>query len=121
MIKGGDTLYYTTLSGQIDGEEKPDKALLREIQEESGIVVKSHKILFEKSMNVNKTTSAIGYFFVLRITDFTIETPTGDGTAYEKASKTLYVTAERLESILMKPNVDFLLTGIYSIYKSLKG
>ena len=121
MIKGEDTLYYTTLSGQVDGEERPDKALFREIREESGIVVKSHKILFEKSMPVNKTTSAIGSFYIVRITDFSVKKPTGDGTAYEKVSKTLFVTAEQLESILKKPNVDFLLTGIYNIYKSLNG
>jgi len=121
MIHGGDQLFYTVLSGQIDGKDSPDDTLLREIREESGIVVKSHKVLWSKPMPVCKTTSGVGNYYVLRITDFTIEKPTGDGGAYEKASKTLFVTADQLESILKKPNVDFQLVGIYSIYKSLVG
>jgi 8-oxo-dGTP pyrophosphatase MutT (NUDIX family) len=121
MIHGGEQLFYTVLSGQIDGNDSADDTLLREIREESGIIVKKHTVLWKKTMPVNKSTSALGNYYILRITEFETEIPKGDGGAYEKASKTIFVPADQMESILQKPNVDFQLTGIYSVYKSLKG
>jgi 8-oxo-dGTP pyrophosphatase MutT (NUDIX family) len=120
-VYGGDQLFYTILSGQIDSGTS-DATLVREIQEESGIVVKSYDTIWsKKNTPISKVTTAVGSLYIIRITKFEVSKPTGDGTAYEKASKALFVSEKQLGEIVKRPNVDFLLMGMYAIYKSVIG
>ncbi|GJQ43924.1 MAG: hypothetical protein JETCAE03_34220 [Ignavibacteriaceae bacterium] len=77
-------------------------------------------IFFKGHIPVAKITASRTNVAILEVIDYDVVAITGDGTEYEAASKTLWVTEEELEEIIKLKNTDFLLIGLFSIFKSLK-
>jgi len=59
-------LGFAGIAGHIDEEETPEKALLREVGEESGLKVESYKLIFEEEIGWNQCRRGIGthYWYV---------------------------------------------------------
>jgi 8-oxo-dGTP pyrophosphatase MutT (NUDIX family) len=113
-------LYYTVISGTMEDGEIPVNTMIREIKEETGLDVKSYKILINKeNIPVCKSTDMRAHLFVIALEDFDTVKALGDGTVFEAKSKTVFVELSKIDSILNRPNIDYLLySGIY-IVKSL--
>jgi 8-oxo-dGTP pyrophosphatase MutT (NUDIX family) len=119
--KTGEQLYYTTVTGKIEEGENPTFAMLRELQEESGIIPVDYTILYEKhEVPVCKSTDMRAHIYMVKINQFNKEKPVGDGTTYEEKSKSILVPNYKMDEICMKSNVDFLLIGLYNMYKSIE-
>jgi 8-oxo-dGTP pyrophosphatase MutT (NUDIX family) len=119
--KSGDKLYYTVISGQIDEGEDTSSTVMKELKEEAGISLHDFRILWSKeNIPVAKITASRTNIVILEIIDYEPTAITGDGTEYEAASKTLWVTEQELEEIVKLSNTDLLLIGLFNIYKNLK-
>lgn len=120
--KTSEKLYYTLITGMIDEEDlTPMHAALRELKEETGIVVKDYFPLYaiEDIPEAKSNTRHIG-LYVLHIKDFDKIKIEGDGTEYEAKSKTVWVSPSRLTYIVThKKNIDFLLVSAYFILKEI--
>lgn len=115
--KSGEIKYYTCISGKIEEGESFEEAAIRELKEESGVEFKNPEIIkiFE-DLPLCKSTDmrATCFVFQNRGDDYDIEKATGDGTEYEKKSKTVWVTKEELFEIIQnKKNIDALLFNSY--------
>jgi len=119
--ESGEKLYYTVISGQIDEGEDVASTITKEMKEEAGIAIHDFNMIFFKGhIPVAKITASRTNVAILEVIDYDVVAITGDGTEYEAASKTLWVTEEELEEIIKLKNTDFLLIGLFSIFKSLK-
>lgn len=114
-----EDLYYTIISGGIEESEKPKEAAIRELREESGIIYKDPEftLLFENlPIWKNSTTRSTCYIIEGDIQRET--TPSGDGTEYEKKSKTIWLTLDELREVVKKSNIDvmvfFVITSLFS-------
>lgn len=117
QMKDMHKIHYTVISGAIEKNEIPFEALIREIKEESGIIVKDFEIIEEKEyMPLCKSTDFRGYFYILKIKNWSKIVPEGDGTEYEAKSESILVTFDELTSIISTcDNIDFLLYSFYNI------
>lgn len=112
-----EKLYYTVISGTIDNNQSKLQTIIKELKEEAGIKVKNFKILYSK-LNIPecKSNTRRINIFIIKLIDYDLVKAIGDGTLYEKKSKTLFVTLDELENIVKnKKNIDFLLLSSYFI------
>lgn len=116
-------LYYTVISGKIEDKENWEKAMLREVKEEAGIVIDpmgyTLMILFENKP-LCKSTDMRGTFVILEVGKYTREKPKGDGTVNEKLSRSLFCRKDLIDWFLGQDNIDMLLIFGLSKLKELK-
>jgi 8-oxo-dGTP pyrophosphatase MutT (NUDIX family) len=95
----GKEMYLTCVSGTIEKGETPTETLIRELQEECGIVlVPDIKINFLPPLFLNKGNTAKIYPCVLFISElqyYTIK-PSGDGSVSEKKSSSIRLSIDKL-------------------------
>ena len=98
----GQEYYATVLSGGIELGEEPQTALLRELEEEAGIVLNEDydleklKPLFINKGHVNKY---FPYILPLSEKDYSEVIAKGDGSEAEKLSKSVKVDVKYIDSI----------------------
>ena len=121
--KGVGPYYYTTITGKMDKEgETPEQTMRREMIEEAGIELIDYTVmLYKKDMPVCKTTDMRANIFVILVDEFNTVEATGDGTVTEEMSKTIFVELGKVNEMIEKPNVDFLLYGVYQILMNVIG
>lgn len=109
--------FYTSITGKRDVEgETAEQTMKREMIEEAGIKLIDYKLIFElKDMPLCKTTDLRATIYGIIIDSFEKVEATGDGTLNEKLSSTVFVNLNKMENILKKQNIDFLLYGGYKI------
>lgn len=109
--------FYTSITGKRDVEgETAEQTMKREMIEEAGIKLIDYKLIFElKDMPLCKTTDLRATIYGIIIDSFEKVEATGDGTLNEKLSSTVFVNLNKMEDILKKQNIDFLLYGGYKI------
>lgn len=117
-VKSGDKMFYTAISGGIDKGENARDTMVRELGEEAGLIMKRYTVVYHKPMHTMKASVNLVHFVIIKVMDYTMKEPTTDGTKYEQVAKTLFVPENELVSILELDNVDFLLTGLYGIYRN---
>ena len=96
------TNFITAISGCIEEGESPKQALLRELQEEAGIVLSSLKeVEIGQPLHISKgsLTSYYPCLLELRYNDFKQVAAIGDGTKSEKRSKTIKVSLGDIDQI----------------------
>jgi len=101
-FKDSDDYFLTSVGGTIEGGETPERALLREIEEEAGIVIRpDFNIEFLKPLFVCKSSSAKYHPSIVTLTerDYHEVVAKGDGSKYEKMSKTVKIDTSYLNSI----------------------
>ena len=109
--------FYTSITGKRDVEgETAEETMAREMVEEAGIKLIDYRVVFElKDMPLCKSTDLRTTIYGLIVDAFEKVEAVGDGTLNEELSSTVFVNLNKMENILKKPNVDFLLYGGYRI------
>lgn len=98
----GQEYHITVISGGIEIGEYPEDALVRELEEEAGIVLRDNfKIDFSKPLFINKGTANKYYPCILRLTkgDFEEVVATTDGSMAEKKSKSIKIDIKYIKSL----------------------
>ncbi len=101
-FKDSDDYFLTAIGGSIELGESSETATLREIEEEAGIVIRpDFRIEFMKPLFVSKSNSAKYYPSIITLTerDYHEIKPTGDGSKYEKMSKTVKIDMQYINSV----------------------
>lgn len=101
MVDGQD-YHITVLSGGVEQGETPERAILRELEEEAGIVVNpEYKIEFMKPVFVSKGNASKYHPCIIQLTerDYHEVVAKGDGSQAEKLSKSVKVDAKFINSI----------------------
>lgn len=121
--ENNNEFFYTSITGRRDIEgESVEETMKREMIEEAGIKLIDYKVIFElKDMPLCKTTDLRATIYGLIIDSFEKVEAVGDGTLNEEMSSTIFVNLNKMEDILKKPNVDFLLYGGYRILSNVIG
>ncbi len=98
----GQDYHVTVLSGGIEVGETPERAILRELEEEAGIVVSpEYKVEFMKPLFVSKGNASKYYPCIIQLTerDYHEVIAKGDGSESEKKSQSVKVDVKYLNSI----------------------
>ena len=98
----GQEYHMTVLSGTMKEGETPEKTLLREIEEEAGIVIRpDFKIEFMKPLFISKGHSSKYHPALITLTerDYHEILPPTDGTRVEKLSRTVKIDTKFVKSI----------------------
>ena len=99
----GQEFHLACVGGQIEEGETPEEALLREIEEEAGIVIRDDfEIEFMKPLFMNKGCGVKCYPSIITLTenDYHEVKIEGDGSMIEKKSKTALVDVKYVNSLL---------------------
>lgn len=98
----GQEHHLTVLSGCIEGAESKETTLLRELEEEAGIVLRpGYKIEFMKPLFVSKSHTSKYHPCILSLSekDYHEVIAKGDGSKEEKNSKSVKLDSKFLNSI----------------------
>jgi ADP-ribose pyrophosphatase YjhB (NUDIX family) len=98
----GQEYHITVLSGAIENGETADKAILREIEEEAGIVISpEYKIEFMKPVYISKGNASKYHPCIIQLTESQYHeiVARGDGSEAESKSKSVKVDLKYLNSI----------------------
>ena len=98
----GQDFHVTVLSGGIEIGETPERAILRELEEEAGVVVDpEYKIEFMKPLFISKGNASKYYPCIIQLTErqYHEVVAKGDGTEAEKKSQSVKIDVKYLNSI----------------------
>ena len=109
----GQENHVTALSGTIEKGETPRTTLLRELEEEAGIVLRpDFKVEFGRPLFTSKTSTGKVHPVIMSLTerDYHEVMAKGDGSDAEKKSKTVKVSLKYVNSLIPSD-----LTTVYMI------
>jgi 8-oxo-dGTP pyrophosphatase MutT (NUDIX family) len=110
----GQERHLACVGGHIEDGETPEAALLREIEEEAGLVIRDNmNIEFMKPMFVNKGSTVKCYPIILPLTesDYHEVEIRGDGSKVEKMSKTVFLDIKYANSLFSSDIItEYMLT-----------
>ena len=98
----GQEFHITVLSGGIEEGETPERAILRELEEEAGIVVDpDFKVEFMKPLFISKGNASKYYPCIIQLTErqYHEVIAKGDGSEAEKKSQSVKVDVKYLNSV----------------------
>jgi 8-oxo-dGTP pyrophosphatase MutT (NUDIX family) len=99
----GQEFHVTVISGTIEKGETPRTTLLRELEEEAGIVLRpDYKVEFGRSLFTSKGTTGKIHPVLLNLgeRDYHEVVAKGDGSASEKKSRTVKVSAKHINALI---------------------
>ena len=98
----GQEYHITLVGGRVEDGEAPETAMLRELEEEAGIILnENYKLENLKPLFTNKgmTQKLHLYIIPLNEREYTEVTAVGDGSRAEKLSKSVKVDIKYLDSL----------------------
>lgn len=99
----GREFFLTVISGTIEKNEKPEKTIFRELEEEAGIRLntgyKSYKKWNELFVSKGNTAKVHIYYLPLHNYDFTTVYATGDGSKTEAKSSSIRIDLKYLNNL----------------------
>jgi len=98
----GQEFHATIVAGGIEKGEDPKTALLRELEEEAGIVIREdYEIELEKPLYLTKGSTNRAYAFILPLNerDYHEVVAKGDGSVAESKSKAVKVDVRYIDSV----------------------
>jgi 8-oxo-dGTP pyrophosphatase MutT (NUDIX family) len=98
----GQEYHVTLVAGKIEKNEEPKSAILRELEEEAGIVIREdYKIEDMKPLYTNKGSVNKVYPFILPLTerDYHEISAKGDGSKAESLSKAVKIDIKHIDQI----------------------
>lgn len=98
----GQEYHATVVGGQVETGEAIETAMLRELEEEAGIVVnEGYKLDALKPLYIAKGMTSKFHPFIIPLNEreYSEVTPTGDGSEVEKMSKSVRVSAKFIDSV----------------------
>lgn len=99
----GQEYFLTMLSGTMEDGENPIQTITRELVEEAGILLNTQYTGFENFgeyfWNKGNSSKCHIFYIPLRIDDFRKTVASGDGSEFEKQSKTVRVDVKYLNAL----------------------
>ena len=98
----GHDFHLTVISGSVEEGESIEVALIREIEEEAGLVLRGNvKLEFEKPLFVSKSSVAKYNICILPLSekDYDEVAIKGDGSKFEDQSKTVKLDAKYISNV----------------------
>jgi hypothetical protein len=102
FLTDGQEYHATVVGGQVENGEAIETAMLRELEEEAGIVVnEGYKLDALKPLYISKGLTSKYHPFIIPLNEreYNTITPTGDGSQVEKMSKSVNVNCKHIDSI----------------------
>ncbi len=99
----GQEYHITVISGSVESGESKETSLIREIEEEAGIVIDPEfKIEFTRPFFISKGHSSKFHPAIITLTekDYHEVISNGDGSKAEKLSKSIKIDAKYIDSII---------------------
>lgn len=121
--KDGKDFHLTCISGTIEDGEDPKKCLVREMEEEAGMILKnSVDIEFFQVLFKSKTGSSRFHLCVLPLSLYQYDevVAKGDGSIHEKLSKTVDVDVKSINRLIPSDTVTYLLIQEAKKYLNIK-
>lgn len=108
----GQNFHLTVLSGSVEKDEEPSKTIVRELEEEAGIILREDfPIEIYKSLFVSKGNTAKYHICLLTINenDYHQVIPKGDGSDSEAKSKTIKIDVKNINNLMPNDTITELL------------
>ena len=118
----GQEYHITVISGGIEIGETPQIAILREIEEEAGLVISPEfNIEFMKPMYISKSNSAKYHPCIVTLTerDYHEVAAKGDGSKLEKMSKSIKLDIKYINSINTSDLITDYMIDKFKLYLNL--
>jgi len=118
----GQEYHLTILSGTVESGETIERTLLRELEEEAGLVIRpDFKFEFYKPLFVSKGNTAKYHPIILTLTevDYNEVIPKGDGSKAEKKSECLKLDIKYINSLNPSDLITDYMIGLFKKYLNL--
>lgn len=104
--------FYTLIGGGIEEGEEREQGIIRELQEEAGIIADTSQVYFVGDLvNDKYTKQKVALFFII-LEDASKTTPATDGTTAEKKAVNFWLSLDEISSFILSVDDSFLLAAL---------
>ncbi|APJ38390.1 NUDIX domain-containing protein [Mycoplasmopsis pullorum] len=111
-------LYPSCITGTIEDCETPLETAIKEIKEEGGLIVKTKNLVSDSFYLATTQSNEVVYSFLFEVDTNTETVPIlNDGSYFESISKSIWVSQEELETMLLDHFVHSSLLQTFLLFK----
>lgn len=108
--------FFTTVTGKCEDNESRIETVTRELEEETGVIPIDYNVItVTEDAPIHKSTDARCSFYLLKLTDFNYKIPEGDGSEYERKSKTRWVNKNNINNFIDPNRTDIQLQFAFTL------